>query len=79
MKNEVKSGLFWVLGIIQAMRGLITLSLYIIPSAMMWYLPAYWGNEGGDQVSAARAVILVASQVHSAVVPAVNQNYFHFP
>ena len=45
---------------------------------MMWYLPAYWGNEGGDQVSAARAVILVASQVHSAVVPAVNQDYFLF-
>ena len=43
---------------------------------MMWYLPAYWGNEGGDQVSAARAVILVASQVHSAVFLAVNQDYF---
>lgn len=45
-------------------------------SAVMWYLPAYWGNEGGDQVSAARAVILVASQVHSAVFPAVNQVFF---
>lgn len=40
-------------------------------SAVMWYLPAYWGNEGGDQVSAARAVILVASQKTLPVLVAV--------
>jgi len=33
-------------------------------TGVMWFLPAYWGNKGGNQVAAARAVILVASQVY---------------
>lgn len=39
-------------------------AVYVIfNTTVMWFFPAYWGNKGGDQTSAARAVILVASQV----------------
>lgn len=52
--------------------GIALHAVYVIfNTTVMWFFPAYWGNKGGDQTSAARAVILVASQKTLPVLVAV--------
>jgi len=55
--------------------GIVLHAVYILwNTGVMWFLPAYWGSKGGNQVAASRAVILVASQKTLPVIVAVVAN-----
>lgn len=69
----LKIDLVQLLAAITCGIGLHTVFL-VWNSLVMRFLPAYWGNKGGNQVAASRAVILVASQKTLPVLVAVVAN-----